>query len=651
MGITKFLKEFAGRGHSRPEDMYRVLFEQAADGIFVTDEKGGCVEVNDRSCEMLCYSRGEILKHHIGDFVPQEVRALKPIKLDNLRIGQKIVFERDFLCKSGRLLPVEINVRRLSNGNHIAIVRDITERKQSELAIMQALEWQEAIFEGSRDAVFLSNAQSQFVAVNKAACELTGYSNEELLNLKIPDLHDDVDLVAYTTFHDRIMAGESAVTDAKIRRKDGSKVDTEFSNTRVSIGGVYYMHTIGRDLTERKHAEAELKKEEEKRLFLERQLIQSQKLEALGTLASGIAHDFNNILNIIMGHSSLLKERLSDPQRLARSVDAIEKASDRGASLVKQLLTLARKNETFFGSISVNEVISEMFKLLNETLPKTIVVSTDLRKDLPNIVADANQLNQVFMNLCINARDAMPMGGTITISASVVSGEKVKGRFPQACEKEYVMVQISDTGTGIKEEIKQRIFEPFFTTKNPEKGTGLGLALVLSIIENHNGMIEVESEPGAGTTFSIYFPIDGRKSVIGPHEIYKIADRPGGFETVLVIEDEEMLADLMVTTLISKGYAVLSASDGEEGVRVFQKYWKEIALVVTDLGLPKISGIEVVRRIRSINPSARIILSSGFIDAETKAEMITAGVEHFILKPYKAAEVLHTVRDVIDEKE
>jgi len=447
------------------------------------------------------------------------------------------------------------------------------------------------------------------------------------------------------------MAGESALTEAKIRRKNGTKADTEFSNTRVSVAGVYYMHTVARDITERKRSEDELKKEEEKRLQLERLLIQSQKLEGLGTLASGIAHDFNNILNIIIGHMSLLKDHISDPTRVVKNIDAIEKASDRASSLVKQLLSLARKNETFFDSISLNDVINEIRKLLNETLPKNIVISTDLQSDLPKIIADPNQLHQIFMNLCINARDAMPHGGTITISTAAVSGDDINSRFPQASGNECIMVRVSDNGTGMNEEVKRKIFEPFFTTKEPGRGTGLGLALVYSIVQSHHGAIEVESEPDKGAMFSIYFPVDQRKQVDSKDGTARLDNIPGGNETILVIEDEVLLSDLVVTILVSKGYKVLTAGNGEEGVAVFKKYRSEISLVITDFGLPKIAGDEVIRQIRSVDPMAKLVLSSGYIDMETKSDLLRAGANCFILKPYKSAEVLRTVRDVIDRKE
>jgi signal transduction histidine kinase/ActR/RegA family two-component response regulator len=383
---------------------------------------------------------------------------------------------------------------------------------------------------------------------------------------------------------------------------------------------------------------------------LEEQLRQAQKLESLGTLASGIAHDFNNILGIIMGHSFLLERLKSDPVKLSQSIDAIEKATQRGAALVKQLLTFARKTEAVFESVLVNQIIEEVVKLLQETFSKTINVRSDLKRDLPIIVADSNQIYQVMINLCVNARDAMPMGGTLSIASTTVEGGALSSKFPRATAREYILLQVSDTGMGMDEVTRQRIFEPFFTTKGVGKGTGLGLALVHGIVENHHGSINVATELGKGTTFSIYLPVEERP--IESHRTSKKAmeDVPGGTETILLIEDEEMLGELARAFLVSKGYTVLTARDGEEGVEAFSRHQKEISVVVTDMGLPKLGGEDVFKRIRAIDPKAKVILASGFIDPEVKSEMYKAGAKHFIQKPYSHDEVLQKVREVIDIK-
>ncbi len=381
---------------------------------------------------------------------------------------------------------------------------------------------------------------------------------------------------------------------------------------------------------------------------LEAQFLQTQKLEGLGTLAGGIAHDFNNILGIIMGHSSLLERFKADPQKLSQSVEAITKATQRGASLVKQLLTFARKTETLFESVSINNMISEINKLIQETFPKTITISTSLQQDLPAIVADATQIHQVLLNLCVNARDAMPKRGTLSISTSAIEGEPLRSRFPKATARQYVRIEVADTGIGMDEATRQRIFEPFFTTKDIGKGTGLGLALVFSIVGNHNGFIDVQSKLDEGTTFTIYLPISERTPEVSQPTRQAVEEIPGGTETILVIEDEEMLRNLVKAVLVSKGYTVLTAEDGMQGVEMYQSHQDQIAIVLSDVGLPALSGQDVLKRIREMNPKAKVILASGFIDPETKSEMYKAGLKNFIQKPYLPDEVLQKIREVID---
>jgi two-component system cell cycle sensor histidine kinase/response regulator CckA len=381
---------------------------------------------------------------------------------------------------------------------------------------------------------------------------------------------------------------------------------------------------------------------------LERQLIQAQKLESLGTLAGGIAHDFNNILAIIMGHSSMLERVRSDPAKFSQSVDAISKATVRGASLVKQLLTFAGQTDTVFGSVRINDIVTEVKRLLQETFPKTITISTSLQSNQPWIIGDPTQIHQVLLNLCINARDAMLKGGNLSISTGTVAGDSLKSKFPKAAPTLYVAIEVADTGIGMDEMTRHRIFEPFFTTKGPGKGTGLGLALVFGIVENHGGLVDVESKLGVGTTFTVYLPVQERTQEGSQPARLAAQDVPGGSETLLVIEDEETLRELLKAVLVSKGYTVMTAEDGKEGVEAFMKHQAEIAVVILDLGLPKLGGLEVFKRVREKDPEATVILASGFIDPETKKEVYEAGVKHFVQKPYSPDDVLKKIRHVID---
>ncbi len=293
-------------------------------------------------------------------------------------------------------------------------------------------------------------------------------------------------------------------------------------------------------------------------------------------------------------------------------------------------------------------IVAEITKLLQETFPKTITVSTDLLHKLPLIHADLTQIHQVLLNLCLNARDAMPSGGILSISTKQVKGETLIALYPTAQAKDYVEVCVTDTGTGIDTATRQRIFEPFFTTKDIGKGTGLGLALVYGIVENHGGFINLQSEVGKGTAFRIFLPVQERILEV-PELRQKVEqEAPEGTETVLIVEDEKMLSELLRALLVSKGYNVLTAENGERGVEMFRTHGKEIAVVITDMGLPLLGGDQVFRIIRSIDPKAKVIFASGFFDPQMKSELFKAGAKHFIQKPYMPNEVLQKVREVID---
>lgn len=402
---------------------------------------------------------------------------------------------------------------------------------------------------------------------------------------------------------------------------------------------------------ERKRLEKEQKLAEAKRFELERELMQSQKMESLGTLASGIAHDFNNILAIISGYSELGERRsASHMPELVKCFEAISLASKRGALLVSQLLTFARKTETVFRSVDINHLIAEITLFFTETFPKTIRISTDFQKDIPPIFADVTQLHQVFMNLCVNARDAMPAGGTIAISTRVLENSAVAPKFPKAAAQRYLAIGVSDTGCGMDEKTKRKIFDPFFTTKEPTKGTGLGLALVHSIIENHHGMIDVESEPGKGSVFHLYLPVEEAVAEYKEPEKDVRLYTSGGTGTILLIEDESLIIDMVQAVLGCKGYTILVARDGEEGVAMFSRHQKEIAVVLSDFGLPKLRGDEVVRRIKEIDPKAKIILVSGFFDPGVRTDMARIGVSRLLQKPFTFAELDGSLRSVIDAK-
>ncbi len=389
---------------------------------------------------------------------------------------------------------------------------------------------------------------------------------------------------------------------------------------------------IGTDISERKSLEA--------------QLLHTQRLESLGTLAGGIAHDFNNILGIIVGHAALLVRNKGNEKVIEQSTQAIDRVAQRGAGIARQLLAFVRSSDAILQTVSVNEIFDEIIKLITETFPKSISISTDLADNFPLIVADASQIHQVLLNLSLNARDAMPNGGALKFATRVVSGTSVREHWSKADATQYVMFSVSDTGTGMDVPTRERIFEPFFTTKEKDKGTGLGLAVVLGIVEKHNGFIDVQSRLGDGTTFDVFLPTP-EVSLARVEDTEQRKSAQGALETILCVEDEEMLLDLLKNELIRKGYNVLTAIDGVEAVEVYKRHSSRINLVLCDLGLPKLDGIQVFERMKWTNPSVKFVLCSGYMDADHRSQISNSGVKEFIQKPYDQDELIRKIQDVL----
>ncbi|MBI2429033.1 MAG: response regulator [Ignavibacteriales bacterium] len=385
------------------------------------------------------------------------------------------------------------------------------------------------------------------------------------------------------------------------------------------------------------------------RKSLEEQLFHAQRMESIGTLAGGIAHDFNNILGIIMGHASLLEKIRTDPIKFSDSTQVILQATRRGAMLVRQLLTFARKNEVVVETVHINDVVTEVVKLLKGTFSKSITLTAVKENDLPTIAGDATQIQQILLNLCVNARDAMPNGGTLTITTEKIHGNRLRNTFLKAMDTDYVRIKVSDTGTGMSAETRKRIFEPFYTTKDPGKGTGLGLAVTFGIVEIHNGFIDVESELGKGTTFSIYFPGSQAATIPGEDENSGTDDSLNGTEILLIIEDEEILRELLTHALAAHGYKILSAADAEEGVMMYKQNAEKIDLVISDFGLPKFDGFEVLKRLKAINLDIKFILASGYIEPEQRSMFMSEGAREIIQKPYDPQKFLSVIRKVLDE--
>lgn len=518
----------------------------------------------------------------------------------------------------------------------LEITRNITQRKIAEKALQESEQNYRSLFEESKDVVYISTPEGKFLNINPAGVELFGYSSKEEI-LQIDITRDIYANPGDREYFQQILAKQGYAKDYEVvfKRKDGEQLIVVLTTTAVhgENGNTIAYRGIMKDITERKR--------------LEQQLLQAQKMEAIGQLAGGVAHDFNNILTAIIGYGSLLKIETSEDDLLRSYVTQILNSAERAANLTKALLAFSRRQIIRPKPVNLNEIITVLEELLSRLIGEDIELSTALiDKDL-TVMADSIQLEQVLMNLVTNARDAMPDGGSLTISTELVELDK---EFIKAhgfgMPGMYALISVEDTGQGMDEKTKERIFEPFFTTKEAGKGTGLGLAMVYGIIKQHNGYINVCSEPDKGTTFKIYLPLIKSKG-----EEVKLADLPiikGGIETILVAEDDVQVRGLTKEVLEGFGYKVMEATDGDEATKIFNENKDKIQLLFLDVIMPKKNGKEVYDEIKKVRPDIKAIFTSGYSgDIIHKKGILEEGLD-FITKPISPEELLRKVREVLD---
>ena len=517
----------------------------------------------------------------------------------------------------------------------VGTVQDITEQRKAEEMLRESEERFRQFFTGDLAGHFISRPDGTIVACNPAFAKLYGYSSvDEILSVKAQSLYvhaiDREDFIRRLTAERRLENIEERVI-----RKNGTEayvlenVLGEFNekDELVEIRGSLV------DITEQKK--------------LEQQVRQVQKMEGLGTLAGGIAHDFNNLLGIILAHATLMESLSGADGRFSKSIQSITKAVDRGSALVRQLLTFARKQDARLQPVSLNAHVTEFVTLMKETMPKTIDIRMDPLEPGPIVQANPNQLHQVMLNLAVNARDAMPAGGTLMLRTEVIPGAAIARRFSKALNVPYACLSIEDTGTGMHEETVSKIFEPFFTTKEPGQGTGLGLPVVYGIVTGHNGFIDVVSAPGRGTKFSVYLPLEQTASPVERVNNCSRNVHVSGNETILLVEDEELLRVLVADMLERQGFTVLVADSGLSGYETFIANAGKIDLIVTDLGLPKFGGVELVRRIRTVHPVVPVIAASGFLEPKGRRELERLKVSSFLQKPYQLSNLLASIQSAL----
>ncbi len=620
------------------QQQYQALAEASPVGIFRTDSQGNCVYVNWQWCEMTGLSFAQSIQQ-------DWFSAVHPDDTESVLVGWQIALQNGlpfrlefrFLRSNGVTLWVfgQALPERLNGGGvlgYIGTITDITDRKQAEQKIRE----QADLIDIASDAIFVRDLKNHITFWNRGAERLYGWTTAEILGQNTDILLSPKALIQdQKNFQTVIQKGEWQGELYRLNKRGKEViVATRCTLVRDEAGDARSILTVDTDITEKKR--------------LESQFLRAQRLESLGTLASGIAHDFNNILTPILGISQLLPMRLPDlDDRNQQMLRIVADNAKRGADLVKQIVVFARGGEGKRIPIQISHLLSEIVQMAHQTFPKTLEIRADLHSNEPWLVsADATQLHQVFMNLAVNARDAMPEGGVLSFSTEQIVVDETFVRMNlDAHPGAYLMIRVADTGTGIPPELMERIFDPFFTTKEVGKGTGLGLSTILGIVKNHEGFVKVCSEVGKGSEFKVYLPMIEYTGTI-PDEDSGLFQ--GQNELILIVEDEMSIQQVTQAALEDCHYRTLMASDGIEAIALYAEYQHTIDLVLMDIMMPNLDGISTIRTLCKLNPNVKVVVMSGLASNSQVVDSIE-NVKAFLPKPYTAKALLDVLHDILHD--
>jgi two-component system cell cycle sensor histidine kinase/response regulator CckA len=624
------------------EERYRKLVEFSPDAIAIHSE-GKIVFINAAGAKLLGAAHPEqLIGKEMINFVHPDYREIARERIRLMTENEKNVSpsEQKFIKLDGSVIDVEVMampfVYQGKPGIQV-IIRDITDHKRAEEALKQSEEKYRMLIDNIQDGVFIIQ-DDKIRFANEAFASVGEYTVQEIIGKDFRELVAPEDLEIVANRYHRRRAGKDVPREYEFHmlHKDGRT--RSLVNMNVGLitfhGGMASMGTV-KDITEKKKLEA--------------QLLRAQRMESVGTLASGIAHDVNNVLTPIMLSQELLREKIAD-EDCRRLLNTIERSTRRGADLMKQVMSFARGAEGERMTLRVTGIISEIEKIAKETFPRNITIRTDIPKDLWTISGDSTQLHQVIMNLCVNARDAMPNGGILRISIeNLLIDEDYAHINIEAKVGPYIVITVSDTGTGIPPDILDRIFEPFFTTKEHGKGTGLGLSTAVGIVKSHGGFLTVYSEVGKGTAFKVYLPAITTPEILIAQE-YQHELPEGHGESILVVDDEDQIREVTKKTLETHGYRVITANNGEEAIALYKQNREEIKLVLMDMMMPVMDGSVSIRELRKTNPEVKIIAVSGLSEKDkiTKADDIQ--IQAFLMKPYTAQKLLKAIYEVSNAK-
>ncbi len=540
-------------------------------------------------------------------------------------------------------------VRKPYDPEYLITLADKARRERALLRVEELLEQRtislrdsearfRSLVEGIVEIILVCDEAGVIQHINKVGAERLEWVPDQLVGKPLSTILAPEAAGALTTTASQ-RDTETPCHEITYHTRGGRRIEVEVSERQIVFNGQPAVMTVARDITERRHAEEEKGK-------LEAQLQEAQKMEAIGTLAGGVAHDFNNLLTVIMGHSALLKNRAKPGDELYQDITTIESVVQRAKALTDQLLGFARRGKHQHALVDIRESVRDVVALLSRTIDKKIQFKEELCSTPALVLGDPGQLHQVILNLSVNARDAMPEGGDITFKVDITPADKtLRLRYPGVTAEQFVRLSVCDTGCGITAAIQRRIFEPFFTTKGPGKGTGMGLAMVYGIVKNHGGVIDVESVPSRGTTFTLYLPLASQPQM---EKEDKEQERPvGGSGKILLVEDEELVRNIAARLLRHLGYEVAMASDGLAAVEYYREHGREIGLVVLDMVMPKMNGRDCFRALRAMNPHVKAILSTGYDQNHATQDLLDEGVQGFVQKPYDLVEFSRTIEKAL----
>lgn len=633
----------AERAASQRAEEFRQLFHDASEAMFVVDSAIRLVEINAAACRLIGFSRAELVGRPLISLVPAPELAARPMNLEALLSGQRVVSERTLVRKDGTQLIGEVAVQQLPDGRILGVVRDVSTRRATE----QRLRLLSRALEVSPAAMVITDLAGQIGYVNPRFCAVTGWSAAEAIG-KTPAIlkSGNTAEAIYRDLWSAILAGAIWQGELVNRRKNGELFPWLLSIHPIldEQGRIEHFLGVGEDASERRTVEHTL---EETRA----QLQQAQKMEALGRLAGGVAHDFNNLLGVILGYSDLLGATVAEHSEGSEQLGEIRKAVLRASDLTRQLLAFSRRQVLTVRVVALVALLEDSRRMLERLLPESIELRLDAVPELWPVRADATQLVQVLVNLAVNSRDAMPLGGRLGIEARNITIDDFQAAEHGLAAADYVRLQVHDTGTGMTGDVLAHAFEPFFTTKATGGGTGLGLATVYGIVQQMGGRAEIDSQPDRGTTVTIYLPrsLDrpSGETAIPPALLGQRAEA-----NILVVEDLAPLRKLVERMLLQIGYRVFSAGSAQEAMAVIEAAGVEIDLLLSDIVMPGMDGRDFARLLKAARPKLRVVLMTGYSDLFADlSDFSELGADAVIQKPFSRAQIERTLAEVLARAE